>query len=82
MSKLSLNLTKISKNQPKLVIESFFVVVKKNGLVRRAWEEKRMDSNNIHMREDGGQGTYHSIWMMEKQGFVMDDVGRRIENGG
>ena len=32
--------------------------------------------------EDGGQGTYHSIWIMEKQGCVMDDVGRRIENGG
>ena len=49
MSKLRLNLTKISKNQPKLVIERFFVV-KKNGLVRRAGEEKRINSNNIHLR--------------------------------
>jgi len=41
MSKLSLNLTKISKNQPKLAIERFFFVGKKNGLVRRAGEEKK-----------------------------------------
>jgi len=40
MSKLSLNLTKISENQPKLVIERFFVG-KNIGLVRRAGEEKK-----------------------------------------
>ena len=41
MSKLSLNLTKIGKkNQTKLSIESFFVVVKKNGLVSKAWKKK------------------------------------------
>ena len=51
MSKLSLNLTKISKNQPKLVIERFFFVGKENGLVRRAGEEKRINSNNIHLRK-------------------------------
>ena len=55
MSKLSLNLTKISKNQPKLAIERFFFVGKKNGLVRRAGEEKRMDSNNIHLRTKNNQ---------------------------
>ena len=27
---------------------------KKNGLVRRAGEEKRMDSNNIHLQGLGG----------------------------
>ena len=32
--------------------------------------------------KDGGQGTYHSIGRIEKQGCVMDDVGRSIENGG
>ena len=48
MSKLSLNLTKISKCQPKLVVERFFVG-QNIGLVRRVGEEKRMDSDNKHL---------------------------------
>ena len=48
MSKLSLNLTKISENQPKLAVESLFFVRQNIGLVRRAGEEKKMDYNNIH----------------------------------
>ena len=47
MLKLSLNLTKISQDQSKLVVERVFVG-QNIGLVRRAGEETRMDSNNIH----------------------------------
>ena len=50
MSELSLNLTKISRNQPKLVVERFFVG-QNIGLVRWTGEEKRIYSNNIHLRE-------------------------------
>ena len=50
MSKLSLNLLKLPKSHPKLAIESFFVLLKKNWLVRRAWQEKRINCNNIHLR--------------------------------
>ena len=32
---------------------------KKNGLVRRAGEEKRMDSNNIHLRLE-----YSETWTL------------------
>ena len=39
MSKLNLNLTKISENQPKLAVERFFVG-QNIGLVKRAGEEK------------------------------------------
>ena len=41
------------------MIESFFVVVKKNGLVRRVWEEKRINSNNIHLRASFPQNGHH-----------------------
>ena len=50
MSQLSLNLTKIIKNLPQLVVERFFFVGRNIGLVRRAGEEKRIDSNNIHLQ--------------------------------
>ena len=48
--KSSLNLTKISRNHPKLAVERVSFVGQNIGLVRRAGEEKRMDSNNIHLR--------------------------------
>ena len=49
MSKLSLNLTKISKESAKISDIKVFFAGKKNGLVRRAEEEKRMDSNYIYL---------------------------------
>ena len=49
LENLRQNLTKISENQPKLVVERFFFVGQNIRLVRRAGEEKRMDSNNIHL---------------------------------
>ena len=49
MHKLSQNLGKISKNQPKLVVGRFFCG-QNIGLVRRVGEEKRVDSNNIHLQ--------------------------------
>ena len=49
MFELSLNLTKISKNQPKLAIKRFLFGEGKWTGKRRAGEEKGMDSNNIHL---------------------------------
>ena len=63
MHKLSQNLGKISKNQPKLEVGRFFFGGQNIGPVRRAGEEKRMDSNNIHLRAAGIYITvYHHLY--------------------
>ena len=48
MSKLSLNLMKISENQPKFAVERIFLE-QNIRLMKQAGEEKRMDFNNIHL---------------------------------
>ena len=62
MHKLSQNLGKISKNQPKLEVGRFFLG-QNIGPVRREGEEKRMDSNNINLRAAGIYITvYHHLY--------------------
>ena len=50
MSKLGLNLTKITKKSVKISGRKVFFVGHNIGLVRRTGKEKRMDSCNIHLR--------------------------------